>query len=296
MNEKLSITQVEKMTGVSKRNIRFYEQEGLLLPTRNKDNGYRIYDQNDIRVLKIIKMLRMLDMPLSDIKRILRKEEILSIAVTNQQAELKQKAKELQAAISFCERLKKAQIDDLDVDQCLYDMEQSGQKGFFTQWIDDYKFVLRSTKDMDFTFVPENPITNPREFTDALCVFAQKEQINLVITKESMYPEFLLNGSAYCAERNYTTIGRVPTAVVSCHRKDRTINGDVEAPRKRFQWFLHRWGGLFAAALIYGMIALPRLSQDGMTWEELLIFIALLLLVVCMTFRGLILHYNDKSQ
>ena len=35
MSEKININQVEKITGVSKRNIRFYEQEGLLLPTRN---------------------------------------------------------------------------------------------------------------------------------------------------------------------------------------------------------------------------------------------------------------------
>ena len=42
MKEKLSINQVEKMTGVSKRNIRFYETEGLLLPKRNEENGYRV--------------------------------------------------------------------------------------------------------------------------------------------------------------------------------------------------------------------------------------------------------------
>ena len=64
MREKISINQVEKITGVSRRNIRFYENEGLLLPTRNKDNGYRIYDQSDIWRVKVIKMLRMLDMPL----------------------------------------------------------------------------------------------------------------------------------------------------------------------------------------------------------------------------------------
>ena len=116
MREKISINQVEKITGVSRRNIRFYEKEGLLLPTRNKDNGYRIYDQSDIWRVKVIKMLRMLDMPLDEIKKVLCKEEMLSVAVTNQQAELKQRAKELQAAISFCEQLKSTEIDALDVD------------------------------------------------------------------------------------------------------------------------------------------------------------------------------------
>ncbi len=297
MSEKININQVEKMTGMSKRNIRFYEAEGLLLPTRNQDNGYRVYDQSDIRRVKVIKLLRMLDMPLDEIRKVLCKEEMLSAAVSNQQAELKQRAKELQAAISFCEQLKNTELDALDVDACLCEIAQGGQKGFFTKWVEDYKCVLRSNKDMDFTFVPELPITSPQEFTAALCAFADKEHIDLVMTKESMYPEFLLDGVAYVAERNYSVITRVPTAVVSCRRKDRTINGDAVAePRKRFQWLLHRWGGLIAAVLVCVIVVLPRLLQDGLTWEELLMFIALLLFVACMAFRGLLLHYNDKSQ
>lgn len=297
MSEKININQVEKITGVSKRNIRFYEQEGLLLPTRNRDNGYRIYSQDDIRRVKVIKLLRMLDMPLDEIRKVLSKEEMLSAAVTHQQAELKQRAKELQAAISFCDRLKNTKIDALDVDRCLREIAKKDQKGFFTKWVEDYKCVLRSNQDMEFTFVPEAPITNAREFTAALCAFADKEHIDLVMTKESMYPEFLLDGVAYVAERNYSAINRVPIAVVSCRRKDGTIRGDAVAePRKRFQWQLHRWGGLIAAVLVYGVLTLPRLLPGGMTWEEIAIFGVLLVLVVCMAFRGLILHYNDKSQ
>lgn len=297
MKEKININQVERLTGVSKRNIRFYETEGLLHPTRNKENGYRLYDQGDIWTVKVIRMLRMLDMPLEEIKKVLCKEEMLSVAVTHQQAELERKAKELQAAIAFCEHLKRMEIDGLDVDGCLHDMEQTGQKGFFTQWVQDYKRVIRANQDMDFSFVPEKPITNPREFTDALFAYADQEQIDLVITKESMYPEFLIDGVAYEAERNYSIINRVPVAVVSCRRKDRTVHGSgVAEPRKRFQWFLHRWGGAVAAVMVYGVVALPRLLRDGVTWEDILMCVSLLLLVACMTYRGLALHFNDKTK
>ena len=34
MDKKVNINQVEQLTGVSKRNIRFYEKEGLLTPER----------------------------------------------------------------------------------------------------------------------------------------------------------------------------------------------------------------------------------------------------------------------
>ena len=101
MNENVSINQVEKMTGVSKRNIRFYEKEGLLLPKRNQENGYRVYDEGDIWRIKVIKMLRMLDMPLEEIQKVLEEESSFSEAIVNQKAELERKALELQAAISF---------------------------------------------------------------------------------------------------------------------------------------------------------------------------------------------------
>ena len=45
---------------------------------------------------------------------------------------------------------------------------------------------------MDFSFVPDIAITNEREFTDALFEYANKENINLIIIKESMYPEFTM--------------------------------------------------------------------------------------------------------
>ena len=59
---------------------------------------------------------------------------------------------------------------------------------------------------------------------------------------------------------------------------------------------VHRIKCLIAAVLVYGILTLPRLLPGGMTWEEIAIFGVLLVLVVCMAFRGLILHYNDKSQ
>lgn len=297
MNGKMNINQVERITGVSKRNIRFYEKEGLLLPGRNKENGYRVYEPNDIWRVKVIRMLRMLDMPLEKIGKVLGGEERLSAALSEQQAELERKAKELQAAISFCQRLRGTELDALDVDGCLRHMEQTDQKGFFTKWIEDYKCVLRSNRDMDFSFVPETPITNPREFTDALCAFAGKEHKNLVITKESMYPEFLIDGVAYEAERHYSVISRVPVAVVRCRRKDRTVYGDTVAePRKHFQWFLHRWGAVAAVILICLAVAIPMLLQDGVTWEDVLMFVSLLLLVGVMAFRNILLHFNDKSR
>ena len=41
----MNIKQAAEQSGVSARNIRYYEQAGLLTPARNPENEYRIYSQ-----------------------------------------------------------------------------------------------------------------------------------------------------------------------------------------------------------------------------------------------------------
>ena len=44
----MNIKQAELITGISKRNIRFYEQAKLICPKRNVENDYREYSEEDI--------------------------------------------------------------------------------------------------------------------------------------------------------------------------------------------------------------------------------------------------------
>ena len=52
--------EAEKITGISRRNLRFYEDQGLIEPERNPENDYREYSEKDIERLKIIRSLRLL--------------------------------------------------------------------------------------------------------------------------------------------------------------------------------------------------------------------------------------------
>lgn len=66
----MRINEVERRVGITKKNIRFYEEEGLLKPSRSADNGYRDYSEEDVAVLQRIKLLRQLSVPLEDIRRL----------------------------------------------------------------------------------------------------------------------------------------------------------------------------------------------------------------------------------
>lgn len=62
------INEVCHIVGLSRKSIRYYEENGLLSPKRNTENDYRIYDEEDIKKLKTIKFLRELDVPIRDLK------------------------------------------------------------------------------------------------------------------------------------------------------------------------------------------------------------------------------------
>ena len=81
----MNIKQASEQSGVSAPNIRFYEKEGLFTPARRQGNDYRDYTAGNIRTLKLIRMLRMLDVPLPTIKAVLRGEQPLQQALQAQQ-------------------------------------------------------------------------------------------------------------------------------------------------------------------------------------------------------------------
>ena len=201
----MNIKQASEQSGVSAPNIRFYEKEGLLTPARRQGNGYRDYTAGDIRTLKLIRMLRMLDVPLPTIKAVLRGEQPLQQALQAQQTVLEQQVAQLAAAMQFCADLARQapQAETLDVDACLTRMEHPAtQQGFFSGWLQDYRTLAQVQHQRHFSFIPEGSINTPQEFTAALRVYAEEKGMLFTLTKEGMYPEFLLDGIAYKAYRN----------------------------------------------------------------------------------------------
>ena len=67
------INEVQHIVGLSKKSIRYYEENGLLNPKRDI-NDYRIYSTDDIKKLKLIKFLRELNVSINDIKKLQNKE------------------------------------------------------------------------------------------------------------------------------------------------------------------------------------------------------------------------------
>ena len=63
----MKIKQVEELVGITKKNIRFYEEQGLLQIER-AENGYREYHQKDVIRLQEIKLLRKIDISIEEMR------------------------------------------------------------------------------------------------------------------------------------------------------------------------------------------------------------------------------------
>lgn len=78
-----TVKEVSEITGVSIRTLRYYDEIGLLKPTKLTSAGYRLYDNKALEKLQEIMFFRELDIPLIDIRRIMEnpnydKEQVLS--------------------------------------------------------------------------------------------------------------------------------------------------------------------------------------------------------------------------
>ena len=203
-----SIKEAEALTGISRQNIRYYEKMGLLNPKRDAGNGYRKYDEEDIERLKAILLFRKLDMPLEEIHKLLDCEIDLQQALDTQKVYLQQEKQKLEAALAFCDTIQEQDLAELDINRCLQEIEEQEKRGnTFADILQDYKAVAEMEKKRVFTFWPDDFCTTPRQMTDELCRYANENNLDLVITKEGMMPEFTLDGIEYRAVRMHGCYG-----------------------------------------------------------------------------------------
>jgi MerR family Zn(II)-responsive transcriptional regulator of zntA len=65
------IGEIAKKTGVTLRTIRYYDELGLIKPSKRSAGNFRLYDENAISIIKLISNLKKLDYTLEEIKNIL---------------------------------------------------------------------------------------------------------------------------------------------------------------------------------------------------------------------------------
>lgn len=131
----MKINEVEQTVGITKKNIRFYEDAGLLHPTRSS-NGYRDYSPEDVETLKQIKLFRKLDLSLDEIRQLLRGGLTLDDSLKRHLIVLERRAKNLETVTAFCKKIlaEHTEPGSLAVEQLLLEMEHMEKGG--TRFVD----------------------------------------------------------------------------------------------------------------------------------------------------------------
>ena len=63
----MRINKVSKITGLTKKAIRYYEHKGLISEDEHDKSGYKDYSEANVEKLHLIAFLRNLDMPFNEI-------------------------------------------------------------------------------------------------------------------------------------------------------------------------------------------------------------------------------------
>ena len=122
----MTIKEVEERTSLSRSNVRFYEKEKLIEPSRNEKNGYRDYSENDVENIKKIAYLRTLGISIEDIRRIMSEKVTLQAMVKKQNEVLKNQMIDLDKARFMCEKMLEEEsisYEKLQVEQYVTELE-----------------------------------------------------------------------------------------------------------------------------------------------------------------------------
>ena len=122
----MKINEVEALVGITKKNIRFYEQEGLLAPRRNSENGYRDYGEGEVTILRQIKLMRKLGLPLEDIRKM--RSGLLTVpdGMRRHLVTLERESRNLEHARTMCGALMEEEttLEGMDACRWLDQMEE----------------------------------------------------------------------------------------------------------------------------------------------------------------------------
>lgn len=156
--------EVELLVGLSKQTILYYEKEGLLKVKRDVNN-YRDYDMDNVEILKLIKLLREMEISIDEVKLILNNQLSIRAALENKK-----------------EFINQSKIELIDIDQKIDEyIKRNRVKVSFNQQ------SLKNWVDKETLFANEDGFS----FKGIVIDFKQINQIKLSICSE-VYPIDLL--------------------------------------------------------------------------------------------------------
>lgn len=138
----MKIKEVEQLTGMKSANIRYYESKELIIPKR-QGNNYREYSEEDVEMLKKIKVMRLLGISVDDVRRVFTGELSIEDAASARLTELDAEVKSLKETQAACTAIVERHIQ-------VKDLTESILSGTPKQWESRMKKLWMQDADKSF--------------------------------------------------------------------------------------------------------------------------------------------------
>lgn len=128
----MTIHEVCSIVGLTRKSIRYYEEVGLLNPERDANNDYRIYDDEDIKTLKMIKFLRELDVPIIDLKKLKNNEITLQDCLKDRINKIEREEENYEKIKNMCFEIirENETLETIDISKYFNNINILNKKGF----------------------------------------------------------------------------------------------------------------------------------------------------------------------
>ena len=106
---KYTTGEVAKLCSVSVRTVQYYDTRGLLVPSELTEGGRRLYNDDDLKMMRIICFLREAGLPINSISELLNEENpqnIISVILEQQEKNLKNEIEERQKQLDIVDSIK----------------------------------------------------------------------------------------------------------------------------------------------------------------------------------------------
>lgn len=193
-----TVKQVSDLTGISVRALHYYDEIGLLKPSKITEAGYRLYDDRALEALQQILFFKELELPLKEVKKIMTEPSFDKMeALKNQKKLLVLKRNRLNELIGLINKTLKGEstmsfkeFDMTEYYNVLEEFKTENKTKVIRQWgsIDKFdEFIEKvKTKESEIAKDAIKQYGSIKKFTEAL-----KKNLNSdVLTKAEQIDEF----------------------------------------------------------------------------------------------------------
>ena len=196
--------EVEDMLGVTKQALIYYEKEGLIHPQR-LNNRYRDYTQKDIDILKLILLLRSMEISIDEIKLILNNQLSIREALQQKQDFIHDSQKRLeelnQRIHDYIKRREvKVSFHNQDINQWK-DYDTLYLNNGYNQY-NEIHIELSDIKEIQISMYSTNGILHAGAFGMAGMYFQYFIDLDILTTKDT-YSFSILNNNLVCDMFDY---------------------------------------------------------------------------------------------